>query len=555
MKAIKKAIKATLVCMMAGSALYAQTLAEAKKAIDAEQYQKAKGILKTLIKTQPTAENYFHLGNIYLKTDYPDSAKTFFTSGVNADPKSPLNYIGLGAADLASNNAASAKANFALAEARIAKKDAKPYVYIGRAYARAPKPDYNSAVTYFGKAKAMNDKDAEVYLGLADTHRDMRDASSAYAEYRSASDLDRSMLRSKVELAVLNRSSGAFQESVDVLNSVVSADPNYGPAYRELAETYYRWGNSDVKNYDTKIKQSLAYYEKYMDLTDRSLDSRMRHADFLVLTRDYKTLQQEAQAMSQLDRTNPRVFRYLGYSAFENANYPATVQALKDFKSRVDSNRLIAQDYLYLGRAQMKTGETVDGLNNLKKAIKLDSTTAGVMSEIAKGLYDAKKYSEAEPAYELSLKNPKAAALDYYYLGNSYYFDYFAKVKTDPNTNKDMLVKADSAFSKLLQRAPTTEVALLYRARIQRAKDDSDDSKGLAVPFFEQYVQLVTVARPEKAEKSKAGLLEAYTYLGSVAARKDKDNAKALDYFNKGLALDPANATLQQAKKAVSPGK
>jgi hypothetical protein len=31
------------------------------------------------------------------------------------------------------------------------------------------------------------------------------------------------------------------------------------------------------------MKQALSYYEKYMTLTDYSLDSRMRHADLLLL--------------------------------------------------------------------------------------------------------------------------------------------------------------------------------------------------------------------------------------------------------------------------------
>jgi hypothetical protein len=42
------------------------------------------------------------------------------------------------------------------------------------------------------------------------------------------------------------------------------------------------------------MKQALSYYEKYMTLTDYSLDSRMRHADFVV-AKDYKALEIEAE--------------------------------------------------------------------------------------------------------------------------------------------------------------------------------------------------------------------------------------------------------------------
>ncbi|WP_449435912.1 tetratricopeptide repeat protein [Pedobacter steynii] len=109
----KKAITLGLGLVVMGSASFAQSITDAKKAIDAEQYQKATSMLKTLVSSQKgKGENYFSLGDVYLRRDYIDSARAAFTQGVTADPKNPLNYIGLGQADLASNNATSAKTNF-----------------------------------------------------------------------------------------------------------------------------------------------------------------------------------------------------------------------------------------------------------------------------------------------------------------------------------------------------------------------------------------------------------------------------------------------------------
>jgi hypothetical protein len=64
--------------------------------------------------------------------------------------------------------------------------------------------------------------------------------------------------------------------------------------YRELAETYYYWAVNVPSRNDEYMKQA-SYYEKYMTLTDYSLDSRMRHADFLVVAKDYKALEIEAE--------------------------------------------------------------------------------------------------------------------------------------------------------------------------------------------------------------------------------------------------------------------
>ena len=558
---MNKAIRATLGLILVGSAVFAQNLVDARKAIDAEQYQKGKAILKTLTSTQPTnAENYFYLGNLYLttapiyiRTDYIDSAKTAFDKGIAADDEYALNYVGLGAVALAKNS--SPKANFDKALELTKRKDHITDLFIGKAYTNAPKPDIAQALVHLEKAKTLDTKDAQVFLALGDAYRSQIRNSEAFSAYRNVFELDNSLLRSKVELGKINKMSKAYPESAADFNSVIALNANYGPAYRELAETYYLWANSETNGYEERIKQALQFYEKYMDLTDRSLDSRLRHADFLLLAKEFKALEAEANEMAKLDKVNHRVLRYLAYSAYENGNYAASAQALKDFISKVEPARIISQDYLYLGRAQMKdTLQLTEAIVNLTKAVDMDSTNAAVMSEIGQALYKARKYEDAAKAYEIAIKNPERALLDYYYLGSAYYFNYGAQKTAELNPPKDLLVKADSAFSYLLQRSPTTQIAWQYRGRINRLLDDENDSQGLAVSFYERYVNLVTVEKPELAEKNSGGLIEAYNYLGSVAARKDGDNVKAKGYFDKVLILDPANVTAQQSIKAIDGG-
>ena len=141
MKTIKKAIALSLGLVMMGTASFAQSLADAKKAMDAEQYQKATSMLKTLVASQAKdGDNYFSLGNVYLLTDEIDSARAAFTSGTTADPKNALNFVGLGHADLMSGNATSAKTNFDKA-IELGKKDYQTYLQIGKAYLGQKKPD------------------------------------------------------------------------------------------------------------------------------------------------------------------------------------------------------------------------------------------------------------------------------------------------------------------------------------------------------------------------------------------------------------------------------
>jgi tetratricopeptide (TPR) repeat protein len=82
--------------------------------------------------------------------------------------------------------------------------------------------------------------------------------------------------------------------------------------------------------------------------------------------------------------------------------------------------------------------------------------------------------------------------------------------------------------------------------------DGENDERGLAVPFFERYVNILTVEKPDLAAKNGPGLKEAYLYLGSVAARRDGNNTKAKEYFDKVLVIDPTDANAQQAIKAIA---
>lgn len=557
MELIKKALQAGLIAGVVSTSAFAQNIADAKKAIDAEQYQQAKSILKKLIAAQPAApENYFFLGDVYLKTDYADSAKATFTRGVSANGQNALNYIGLGAVDLESNNATSAKANFDKAVSLASKKDNDPYIYAAKALIAADKPDFATAQTYLEKAKSMDEKDAEVYLALGDLYRGQQKHGEAFGAYRTAFEMNKNLLRAKVELGVLNRMTKAFKESTDEFNSVLAINPNYGPAYRELAETNLRWSfGAPEAEKNARLQAAVDNYKKYLDNTDRSVDSRVRFADLLVYKGDWKALEQEAQEMVKQDNSNPKIYRYLGISAYENGNYPASVQALKDFISKVDAGRTIAWDYAYLGKAQLKTGDP-EAYNNLSKAIDKDSTLAEEFSTLGAAAFKEKKYADAAKLYSLAVQGPTTShtVTDYFYVGYSNYFDYVGKAPAEKAAAKDLLVQADSAFSKVNTLAPTYALAYLYRARVNRYLDNEKNPKGLAVPYFEKYVEVLS-AKPENLTdpKNKRDLTDAYNNIAGFYLQSNPGKAK--EYLNKTLSLDPANSYAADAMKALGGSK
>jgi predicted Zn-dependent protease len=395
---------------------YAQDLDQAKKTIDAEQFEKAKGILKSIINTNPdNGKATFLLGSVYLNQNIADSAKIYFQKGSTAKTDAKFNYIGLGQMALDEKNTAAADANFIMATKDIKKKDVEQYVYIAKAYMNADTPDFNKAIEVLNKAKIANPMDANVLMAFGDAYYGVKNQNDSYKAYRDAFDANPTLIRAKMQLGVLLKGARAFSEAVKAYDNVVATNPEYGPVYRELAETYYYWGNNELKNYKEYIGKALAFYEKYMSLTDYSLTSRMRHADFLILAKDYKALEVEANKMKELDKVNPRIFRYLGYSSYENGNVDGAISALENFIA-TPTNKIIARDYLYLGLAKMKKANNLEtkvvdavlfesGVAQLKKAVEMEITMTNDLSEVGKKFYEQKLFNEASVIYEIAVTN------------------------------------------------------------------------------------------------------------------------------------------------------
>jgi predicted Zn-dependent protease len=535
----------------------AQDINQAKKAIDAEQFESAKTILKSIIKAKPSnGTAYFTLGNVYLTQSVEDSAKIYFQQGLSASDGAKLNYIGLGQMDLDKNDVTGAQAKFALASKDMKKKDVQEFVYIARAYMNANKPDYKSAIALLTRAAINNSQDAQLQLALGDAYYGDGKQNEAYVAYRSAFQLDNSLLRAKMQLGVLLKGAKSYDEASKAYNEVIAINPNYGPVYRELAETYYKIARNKPSQAAENYKTAMGYYDKYMSLTDYSINSRMRRADFLILMEDYVALEAEANKMIELDKVNPRIYRYLGYAAYKNGNVDVAIKSLETFITS-PGNKAIALDYLYLGLTKIKKGTSADGLSidptamssglvDIKKAIEMEPLAVQELSEVGKKLFTQKLYKEAASVFEFgSNVNDSKTYLDdnvYYGLAN-----YYANNSKDVKVDVVALQKADAAFEKVLVASPTYLEAYLYRARTNRLLEKDD----VMVKNYEDYVAKTTALGAEELAKPavKTKFIESYNNMAASFANTDKP--KAIEYFKKTLALDPANSYATESIKIL----
>jgi tetratricopeptide (TPR) repeat protein len=559
MKMIKKIAMAAAGLALVGSSVFAQSLADAKKAIDAEQYVKAKTMLKNLTVTQPTnAEAFFQLGWVYLSQDYIDSAKAVFSKGLVADPKSALNNVGLGVAAYLNKDVAGANASFNKAIELTKKKEAEPFLYIGRGYLLGAEdgkfnPNAPLAIAALEKGKERNEKSPEIFIEIGNAYRSQFKSNEAYKAYTDALSLDPNSVTANTAIGVLWRYADSFDSAYAAFQNAIKIDANFGPAYRELAETENRHASSDRKVAAEKIASAVKHYEQYLNLTEKSDETLLRYADFLVRAGKWAEVREVATKLAASPNPNARVYRYLSYAAFENKDFKGAMEYMNKWMSKADPKRVIPRDYLYHGRAQIQAGQdTTKGIETLTKAVQLDSTFVDVYPEIAGVYYKRGKYQGSADAWAKYIARTKQLNLnDYINLGRSYYFGFtneeIAKAKADPSYKPDstFLVRADSAFAYINKRAASpVAYATLMRARIADLKDlDRNNIKGVAKPFYEKVVEISEpkpVASLSAADKN--GLIEAYDYLGRYYAYKEKDDVKATEYFNKAKALDPTDA-------------
>lgn len=547
----------SLALVASASVAKAQDINQAKKAIDAEQFEKAKSLLKSIIKAKPSdGEANFVLGNVYLNQAIVDSAKIYYLNGLEAADKKNLNYIGLGQLDLDAKNTASAQANFGLATKDMKRKDVNEFIYIGRAYMNSTNPDYTNAIASLKKALLLEPQNATALLAIGDAYYGANNQNDAYKAYRDAFTADPTLLRAKMQLGVLLKGAKSYDEAIKSFNEVIAIDANYGPVYRELAETYYKWARNKPSTRQVNYQKAIQNYEKYLSLTDYSMNSRMRHADFLILVEDYKALEKEANKMIELDKVNPRIYRYLGYSAYENGNYDVAIKSLEDYM-KVPSNKVIAKDNLYLGFAKIKKGTdaagVVDpaafeaGLAEIKKAVATEPLAVEDLGDFGKELFGKKQYNQAAAIYELSTTNTeqKNYLNDNVYYGISLYYANANKEKTAMDAAG--LAKADAAFDRVLVASPTYDEAYLYKGRINNLLEKDD----LIIKNYQEYINKTTAKGAEELAKPATvkKVVESYNSIGAAYANTDK--AKAIEYFNKSLVLDPTNAYATQSVKAL----
>ncbi|WP_229206063.1 tetratricopeptide repeat protein [Dyadobacter fermentans] len=516
-------------------------------------------MFKKLAEGSPSADNQYYLGYYYIKTDQLDEAQKAFDKGLSLDDKSYLNKVGLGTIALAKGDRAKAKELFDEAEKKK-KKDAEVLFRIGEAYTLFEKNnDPAEAIRLLDLAIARDKNLADAYLAKGDALMLRNEGGNAVTAYEYA-------LTTKPNYAAAHNAIGSiylrgknYNLALENYKKAIEADANFAPAYKDLAELYF-WAQ--------KYKQAAENFDLYLQKSG-STDPKMklRGAQFAFTADDYaKSLQFLEEAKGKIN--DPITKRMYGWAYFKTNKPDEAIQNLEEF-IKVAPEKVIGDDYKYLGRAlnaKSTDGKGYDslGMEYIKKGAEMDTSkaeAAAAYKEVAGLYYAAKDFPKAAAAYEKGndLDTAKASANDYYYEGLANFQSAQAMVvPTSADSNfadsskiaidkRNLYLKADSIFATVTQKLPEWPYGYYWRAStLYNAYDRQENvDKGISQPY---YLKLTELAEKDPdPSKYKSYLRLAYGYLAFHAQSTLKDEAKAKEYWEKLLKVDPDNAAAKEA--------
>ena len=538
----------------------AQSIQEARKFTDNEQYENASVVYKMLISKDPkNVIYYYYYADNLLLSDNPDSARVVFEKGGTIDGTNPLIKIGKAKILLDKINTKEAKfsseqdgsnhemrdryedalenvkeAEGLIDEAILNTKDINILIEAGESLIHYKNKNTDKAKSILEKALAIDPKNIEAHLLFGDVYTELNNGTLAADYYNRALDLDKSSARAIVSKGRLYKRSTNYEGAVREFENAISIEPSYAPAYRELGETYIKLG---------KLSEAKEAYKKYLELSKNNCGARIRYATFLYISKNFnEALNELNQVQLRCDSNNQTMLRILSYCYYEIRDTSKGLNTINHLFRIVPPEKRTAKDLEYYGKFLIATDADsliLSGLEQLQKSISLDPSRTDLLTEMANAWSRLKQYSNAIKLLSQKIIIGKDVKVqDHLYLGQAYYF------------NKQF-IEADSSFMIANQMSPNWAKAWLYRAKVN-AHIDSTSEEGLAKPFYEKFVEVVLPdsSKPDFAAKYNNGLIEAYGYLAYYFILK-KDNTNGLLYLKKKLLFPLENEDKKNVQKAI----
>jgi len=511
----------------------AQTLQDGINSIDSDKFAQAKTNFTQMIAKEPKAENYFYLGNTFLRQSEPDFAQATesFNKGLAADSKSYLNKLGLATVKLGKGDkSAIAEIQKIVTDSR--EKDAEVLFRAAEAltlFEKNNSPDL--AIQFLNKAierAAKKEVPAYYYYTLGDAYRLKRIPGDAMSAYDKALPLAKNKASVYTRIGTLWMAAQQWQQAKTSIEKAISTDATYAPAYKALAAYNIKYQEN------AKATQDLINYTKY---ADEDPYTQLEIAKLYFTNEDY------ANSKLILDKifdkiTDPIKFKLRAYVNYADGQYAEAKQNMDTFVSQAEKSRVQPADQglqglIAAGLAKTETDTAKKAALTAESQQKIAIAKAA-KDETMKWDMELAKISGGGAASQASVDagptNSQIEALKKQVAANAQDSDALYKLATAYQDVKNWngAIATWQKMSAILPDWAPAYYSLGY-AYQQAANNDA------AKIAYEKYIATV---KPAEVEANKQTL--AYAYFAVAYLSKDSDVAKAKDYVAKSLQLDPS---------------
>jgi tetratricopeptide (TPR) repeat protein len=511
---------------------FAQTVQDGINSIDSDKYAQAKTNFTNMIATAPTAENYFYLGNTYLKQGEPDfaAATDSFNKGLAADSKSYLNKIGLATVKLGKGDKnAVAEIQKIVTDSR--EKDAEVLFRAAEAltlFEKNNSPDL--AIQFLNKAierAQRKEVPAHYYYTLGDAYRLKKIPGDAMTAYDKALPLAKNKASVYTRIGTLWMAAQQWQQAKTSIDKAIATDPSYAPAYKALAAYDIRYQQN------AKATQDLINYTKY---ADEDPYTQLEIAKLYFTNEDYANSKQVLDKI--FDKINdPIKFKLRAYQLYADGNYAEAKQNMDSFVSQADKTRVQPADQGLQGLIAAGLAKTET--DAAKKSALMSEAQQKIA--IAKGAKDetmkwdlelaniAGGGGASQSAADAGPTNPTIEGLKQKVAANAQDSDSLFKLATAYQDAKNWN-GAILTWQKMIALLPDWAPAYYSQGYSYQQAGNNEAAK-IA------YEKFISTVKPADQEANKQTL--AYAYFAVAYMAKDNDLPKAKDYVAKSLQLDP----------------
>ncbi|MBW7675782.1 tetratricopeptide repeat protein [Chryseobacterium chendengshani] len=517
----------------------AQTLQEGINSIDSDKFAQAKNNFTQMIAKEPKAENYFYLGNTYLRQSEPDFAQATdsFNKGLAADSKSYLNKLGLATVKLGKGDkSAIAEIQKIVTDSR--EKDAEVLFRAAEAltlFEKNNSPDL--AIQFLNKAierAAKKEVPANYYYTLGDAYRLKKIPGDAMSAYDKALPLAKNKASVYTRIGTLWMAAQQWQQAKTSIEKAISTDPTYAPAYKALAAYNIKYQEN------AKATQDLINYTKY---ADEDPYTQLEIAKLYFTNEDYANSKMILDKI--FDKVNdPIKFKLRSYVNYADGQYAEAKQNMDTFVSQAEKSRVQPADQGLQGLIAAGLAKTETDAGK-KAALTTESQQKIAIAKAAKDEtmkwdMELAKISGGGAASQSSVDagptSPQIDTLKKQVAANAQDSDALYKLATAYQDVKNWN-GAILTWQKMSTILPDWAPAY-YSLGYAYQQATNNDAAKIA---YEKYIATV---KPAEIEANKQTL--AYAYFAVAYLSKDTDKVKAKDYVAKSLQLDP---TYQDAVK------